>query len=414
MNTQKIECQEQNCGSSNNYSPDLPGNSSEKFGPQEPWEMGVCFQSPLPVSDSERSLQLPNINPANSSNTISSRFGSVASVFHVNERYLGVPQHEYQLGTLPMFSQLPQNYDPDISSYQPSVEQFSVGLAKQDDVDLQSLDTLQSVVKRPCNQISRPSATSYRIVQNESLGFDANGRHPLISFEGDQNSRVGCNPFNSSFAQQRFLLHSEKQSQNPSSGGVSVTSGCPIASGVATSSKTRIRWTQDLHQRFVECVNQLGGAEKATPKGILKLMQSEGLTIFHVKSHLQKYRIAKYMPESTEGKSERRTCMIDLAPLDPKTGMQITEALRLQLDVQRRLHEQLEIQRSLQLRIEEQGKQLKKMFDEQQKKNKTMFDAENFEFMVDEEHQTSTLEVEDVQVFSVGEGSNTHFPSKIS
>ncbi|KAL7235946.1 hypothetical protein ACSBR1_019262 [Camellia fascicularis] len=73
-------------------------------------------------------------------------------------------------------------------------------------------------------------------------------------------------------------------------------------SGSAISSKTRIRWTQDLHDHFVECVNHLGGAEKATPKAILKLMDSEGLTIiFHVKSHLQKYRIAKYMPDSAEG-----------------------------------------------------------------------------------------------------------------
>ncbi|GJN01417.1 hypothetical protein PR202_ga18683 [Eleusine coracana subsp. coracana] len=71
-------------------------------------------------------------------------------------------------------------------------------------------------------------------------------------------------------------------------------------SGQVAPSKTRIRWTQDLHERFVECVNQLGGADKATPKGILKLMNSEGLTIYHIKSHLQKYRIAKYMPASSE------------------------------------------------------------------------------------------------------------------
>ena len=30
-------------------------------------------------------------------------------------------------------------------------------------------------------------------------------------------------------------------------------------------SKTRIRWTQDLHERFVDCVNQLGGADSKRP-----------------------------------------------------------------------------------------------------------------------------------------------------
>lgn len=37
------------------------------------------------------------------------------------------------------------------------------------------------------------------------------------------------------------------------------------AAGHVAPSKTRIRWTQDLHERFVECVNQLGGADSECP-----------------------------------------------------------------------------------------------------------------------------------------------------
>ncbi|XWS75638.1 hypothetical protein CRYUN_Cryun01aG0108200 [Craigia yunnanensis] len=46
-------------------------------------------------------------------------------------------------------------------------------------------------------------------------------------------------------------------------------------------------WSSELHARFVEVLNLLGGIEVASPKQIRDLMQVEGLTINQVKSHLQ-------------------------------------------------------------------------------------------------------------------------------
>ncbi|KAF3495834.1 hypothetical protein DY000_02054495 [Brassica cretica] len=134
-----------------------------------------------------------------------------------------------------------------------------------------------------------------------------------------------------------------------------------------SNNKARMRWTPDLHEAFVEAVNSLGGSDRATPKGVLKKMKVEGLTIYHVKSHLQKYRTARYRPEPSEsGSPEKKLTPLEhITALDLKGGIGITEALRLQMEVQKQLHEQLEIQRNLQLRIEEQGKYLQMMFEKQ-------------------------------------------------
>ncbi|KMT07644.1 hypothetical protein BVRB_6g147690 [Beta vulgaris subsp. vulgaris] len=60
----------------------------------------------------------------------------------------------------------------------------------------------------------------------------------------------------------------------------------------SATKKARVVWTVELHQKFVEAVNQLGiDSDKIGPKKILDLMNVPRLTRENVASHLQKYRL---------------------------------------------------------------------------------------------------------------------------
>ncbi|KAF8394111.1 hypothetical protein HHK36_020316 [Tetracentron sinense] len=135
----------------------------------------------------------------------------------------------------------------------------------------------------------------------------------------------------------------------------------------------------------------LNRVAEATPKTIMRTMGVKGLTLYHLKSHLQKYRLGKQScKEFTDNsKDVIQHCVgwqilalqkvrfliyypslfnfshsISWSSLNfLNSGYQVTEALRVQMEVQRKLHEQLEVQRHLHIRIEAQGKYLQSILE---------------------------------------------------
>ncbi|XP_073063009.1 myb family transcription factor PHL5-like isoform X1 [Primulina eburnea] len=169
------------------------------------------------------------------------------------------------------------------------------------------------------------------------------------------------------------------------------------------SSKERLKWTNELHDMFEKAVNQIGGPDRATPKGILRAMAVPGLTIFHVKSHLQKYRMSVFTREEDHtskilidhlksfnffaafflkscfssitqppgGKSERRSISEMLPNFGVTSGAQLAEALQIQKEAQRRLSDQNEVQKSLKQKIEAQGRFLDRIKEELKNRSPT-------------------------------------------
>ncbi|CAN6903570.1 unnamed protein product [Brassica oleracea] len=137
--------------------------------------------------------------------------------------------------------------------------------------------------------------------------------------------------------------------------------------------KPRLRWSYELHHRFINAVNQLGGPNKATPKGLMRVLEIPELTLYHLKSYLQKYRLGiseRFIGNKRDaGRSQECQSREDFGDQldiivteekhdEPNKNLQNKEAMEIQMEVQKKLHEQIETQQQLQVRIEAQGKYL--------------------------------------------------------
>ncbi|KAG7576984.1 Homeobox-like domain superfamily [Arabidopsis thaliana x Arabidopsis arenosa] len=158
------------------------------------------------------------------------------------------------------------------------------------------------------------------------------------------------------------MMQSREEMRDESSSGLVLT----------TDPKPRLRWTTELHERFVDAVSHLGGPDKATPKTIMRVMGVKGLTLYHLKSHLQKFRLGKQphkehsQNHSISIRDTNRASMLDLR----RNGVFTTSPLiigrnmnEMQMEVQRRIEEEVEIERQVNQRIEAQGKYMESMLE---------------------------------------------------
>ena len=181
--------------------------SSEQNDYLQPWNMDVCSSIPAMWEGSQgHNFEHP--------------LESMASAFYGAETYTALQEHEHEVHNSSLLcSQLPSTCNPQILFYQSSGDKFSL-----DNSHSHTTDTLQSHVKSP-------------LCGNQYCSSILPGiKHVFFVFF--------C------FLHDHNMMHAvSKQGRNSSS------------SRAGISRKKRIRWTQDLHQNFVDSVNLLGGAE---------------------------------------------------------------------------------------------------------------------------------------------------------
>ncbi|XP_028803421.1 two-component response regulator ARR18-like [Neltuma alba] len=110
---------------------------------------------------------------------------------------------------------------------------------------------------------------------------------PLIMISIDKDERMMEKALKSGVA--RYIVKPATESDFKEGGGDN-NNGSSSSSSSRVTKKSKVVWTSDLQNRFLQAINIIG-LENAVPKKILEVMKTPGLTRENVASHLQKYRL---------------------------------------------------------------------------------------------------------------------------
>nr|POF00016.1 hypothetical protein CFP56_41847 [Quercus suber] len=204
----------------NDDSFNIPKGILETLSSQPPSDMGLYYLQGLEGVSIKLNLKLLV--------RITSSYTGSTSAFSTTEQCTCLPQtHSHSDSSSPC-SQFLKNHNLVVQSSQPYSNNWS---QDQDNLNLQSSDYLESFMKVPIQNNQTLKSDLFELPQKSAkLDSSLKWRPNCISFEGNQCNKVGCN-------------HRRSQLPKP----ISMTNSSSVLSRVAASSKTRIRWTQDLH-----------------------------------------------------------------------------------------------------------------------------------------------------------------------
>ncbi|KAG6720768.1 hypothetical protein I3843_03G077400, partial [Carya illinoinensis] len=166
---------------------------------------------------------------------------------------------------------------------------------------MESIDILEEEIEKVKNKESETERPlmEFLTLKNRRINFDQEEQRQILGSDGVGKAQASSPAFLSNCDHGhldtsrpcKFNSGKAKGKETMNGSGMSFVhpkAGVPKPFKPKPIWKTNRRtWTVELHAKFVEAVNFLGGPEGATPKQIREVMQVEGLTNDHVKSHLQ-------------------------------------------------------------------------------------------------------------------------------